>query len=161
VPVDVLLADRRTWTVAERLEAELLVFLATGSPNAETGLRAALVAGAADGWVAPFLGHGERAVRCLQAFALERLHPVLAQALRPGRDHASALAHTRPIQEPLTPRELTILELLPTHLSYAQIGERLYLSVNTIKGNLKTIYRKLVVGSRTEAVEVAHRTGLL
>jgi LuxR family maltose regulon positive regulatory protein len=54
-----------------------------------------------------------------------------------------------------------MLELLPTHLSYAQMGERLYLSVNTIKSNLKSIYRKLGVTSRAEAVEVSARLGLL
>ena len=63
--------------------------------------------------------------------------------------------------EPLTARELTIIELLPTHLSYAQIGERLYLSINTVKGNLKTIYRKLGVSSRAGAVEVAAEAGLV
>jgi LuxR family maltose regulon positive regulatory protein len=61
----------------------------------------------------------------------------------------------------LTPREVTLLELLPTHLSYAQIGERLYLSVNTVKSNLKSLYRKLEVGSRAEAVEAATALGLI
>ena len=63
--------------------------------------------------------------------------------------------------EALTPRELTLLELLPTHLPYAELGDRLYLSVNTIKSNLKAVYRKLGVTSRTDAVETAWRLGLL
>jgi LuxR family maltose regulon positive regulatory protein len=53
------------------------------------------------------------------------------------------------------------LELLPSHLSYAQIGDRLYLSVNTVKSNLKSIYRKLGVATRSDAVAVARASGLL
>jgi LuxR family maltose regulon positive regulatory protein len=63
--------------------------------------------------------------------------------------------------EDLTARETTILELLPTYMSYAQIGERLFLSINTVKGNLKTIYRKLGVTSRSGAVDAARRAGLV
>lgn len=61
----------------------------------------------------------------------------------------------------LTPREASLLALLPTYLSYAQIGERLFLSVNTVKGNLKALYRKLDVASRAEAVTVATARGLI
>ena len=61
----------------------------------------------------------------------------------------------------LTEREKALLEFLPTHLSYAEIGERMYLSVNTVKSNLKSVYRKLGVGSRAEAVEMARRLDLL
>jgi len=60
----------------------------------------------------------------------------------------------------VTPREHTILELLPRDLSYAQIGTRLDLSVNTVKMNLKSIYRKLAVTSRSEAVDAARSAGL-
>jgi LuxR family maltose regulon positive regulatory protein len=63
--------------------------------------------------------------------------------------------------EALTPRELTIVELLPTHLSYVQIGEQLFVSVNTVKSNLKSIYRKLGVGNRFEAVAAARELGLI
>jgi LuxR family maltose regulon positive regulatory protein len=50
---------------------------------------------------------------------------------------------------------------LPTHLSYGQIGDELFVSVNTIKSNLKSIYRKLGVTSRSEAVDAATALGLL
>lgn len=63
--------------------------------------------------------------------------------------------------EPLTDRERSLLDYLPTHLTYAQIGSELFLSVNTVKSNLKNVYRKLGVRSRAEAVAVAREAGLV
>jgi LuxR family maltose regulon positive regulatory protein len=66
-----------------------------------------------------------------------------------------------PVIEPLTNRELELLHLLPTHLSNAAMGERLYVSVNTVKTNLRAVYRKLGTTSRAETVVRARRLGLL
>jgi LuxR family maltose regulon positive regulatory protein len=87
------------------------------------------------------------------------VHPELARRLR-AMPSSAPTRKARPVEE-LTPREHTILELLPSHLSYAQIGTRLYLSVNTVKMNLKSIYRKLAVTSRSEAVDAARSACLL
>jgi LuxR family maltose regulon positive regulatory protein len=61
----------------------------------------------------------------------------------------------------LTPAELRVLRHLPTHLSFRQIGERLYLSRHTVKTEAISTYRKLGVNSRSEAVRRAHELGLL
>jgi LuxR family maltose regulon positive regulatory protein len=63
--------------------------------------------------------------------------------------------------EPLTAREREVLALLPTHLSYESIAERLYVSLNTGKTHIKAIYRKLGTTSREEAVSRARALGLL
>ena len=63
--------------------------------------------------------------------------------------------------EPVSPAELRVLELLPTHLSLAQMAERLCVSTNTVKTHSKALYRKLGVSSRAEAVEEARTLGLL
>jgi LuxR family maltose regulon positive regulatory protein len=63
--------------------------------------------------------------------------------------------------EPLTPAERRVLELLPTHLSEQQIAEQLYVSRNTVKSHVRSVYRKLAVGSRADAVRRARDAGLL
>src|SRR5690606_20316501 len=98
----------------------------------------------------PFLGHSPVVEDVLRMQPLERLHPALALHLRrDGRYGASAELVARTNGDHLTARELTILELLPSHLSYAQIAAQLYLSHNTVKSNLKSVYRKLGVTSRS------------
>jgi len=62
---------------------------------------------------------------------------------------------------PITDRELTILRLLPTHLTYSQIADVLLLSVNTVKSNMKAIYRKLGVANRFDAVAVGRQLELV
>lgn len=61
----------------------------------------------------------------------------------------------------LSTAEIRVLQYLPTHLTFAGIGERLFVSRNTIKSQVHSIYRKLGVNSRSEAVEQARERGLL
>jgi LuxR family maltose regulon positive regulatory protein len=62
---------------------------------------------------------------------------------------------------PLTPAELRLLPYLQTHLTFREIGERLFLSRNTVATQVGSIYRKLGVSSRSAAVERATTVGLL
>ncbi len=62
---------------------------------------------------------------------------------------------------PLTPAELRLLPYLQTHLTFREIGERLFVSRNTISTQCSSIYRKLGVSSRHDAVERATAVGLL
>ena len=61
----------------------------------------------------------------------------------------------------LTAAELRLVPLLSTHLNYKEIGERLYVSRNTIKSETASIFRKLGVSSRSEAVRAAEQLGML
>jgi len=61
----------------------------------------------------------------------------------------------------LTTAELRLLPLLQTHLTFRGIGERLYVSPHTVKTQAISIYRKLGVSSRGEAVQTAAELGLL
>lgn len=62
---------------------------------------------------------------------------------------------------PLTARELEVLELLGQGFSYKQSAHRLHVSVHTVHGHVKSIYEKMAVGSKAEAVEKAKRRGWL
>jgi LuxR family maltose regulon positive regulatory protein len=66
----------------------------------------------------------------------------------------------RGLAEPLTAAELRILKLLPTS-TYLQIAETLYISRNTVKVHLRSVYQKLGVASRAQAIERAIDLSLL
>ncbi len=61
----------------------------------------------------------------------------------------------------LTSAELRVLQYLPTHLSFEEIGRQLFVSRNTVKTQAVAAYRKLGVSSRSEAVDRARSLGLL
>ena len=62
---------------------------------------------------------------------------------------------------PLSPAELRLLPYLQTHLTFREIGERLFVSRNTVSSQVGSIYRKLGVSSRGDAVQQATTVGLL
>jgi LuxR family maltose regulon positive regulatory protein len=90
----------------------------------------------------PFMGR-------LIAAALE------VRAMRPPASRSG-----RVLAEPLTPAEVRILKLLPTS-TYLQMAATLYVSRNTVKTHLRSVYQKLGVASRSEAIERAVDLGLL
>ena len=63
--------------------------------------------------------------------------------------------------EPLSNRELDVLDLLAQRLSNKEIAEKLFLSTTTVKGHLQNIYGQLNVKKRREAVEKARVLGML
>jgi LuxR family maltose regulon positive regulatory protein len=67
----------------------------------------------------------------------------------------------QPLIEPLSERELEILQLIAQGLSNREIGERLFLALNTVKGHNRRIFSKLQVQRRTEAVARARELDLL
>jgi LuxR family maltose regulon positive regulatory protein len=81
--------------------------------------------------------------------------PVAPPAARPVPARGPVLV------DPLTDRELTVLRRLPSSLSVAEIARELYVSLNTVKTQIQSVYRKLGVNARHEAIERARRLGLL
>ena len=61
----------------------------------------------------------------------------------------------------ITPAELRLLSYLPTHLSMREIGDKTYRSASTIHSQSISLYRKLGVAKRGEAVERARELGLI
>lgn len=156
------LADHETWPAVERMQARLLLLAGADAPSA-TDVAALLAEAALTGWVLPFIGLGHDVDALMFRSGVERLHPRLAHALahRAGTPSGDLAVRTAPAIGHLTARELTLLELLPTHLSYKEMGTRLFLSVNTVKTNLQSLYRKLDASTRAEAVEAGERAGYL
>ena len=86
----------------------------------------------------------------------------LVQQTRALREHVGSIRSRRsPGPSTLTAAELRVLNLLPTYLSFREIGARLFVSPNTVKSQAISIYRKLGVSSRSEAVQTSRRLQLL
>ena len=63
--------------------------------------------------------------------------------------------------EQLSDREVTVLRYLCSRLTYQEIASALYVSLNTLKSHVKSVYRKLGVASRREAVEAGRQLRLV
>jgi len=70
-------------------------------------------------------------------------------------------AGQRPLLDPVSKTELRVLRYLPTHLTAQEIAGELYVSANTVKTHMRTLYAKLGAHSRAEAVDRARALGLL
>lgn len=108
--------------------------------------------------------------RARQLASAETMLPVMPGPPPPVRDgagiapspgfrrarHASGSAVRSEVVEGLTGRELAVLELLGSSLPYKEMAGALGISINTVKSHLKSIYRKLGVRSRADALSCAH-----
>lgn len=92
--------------------------------------------------------------RLLAAWAADSARPAVG-AVRPASSAA------QPLIEPLSERELEVLRLIAQGLSNPEIGARLFLALDTVKGHNRHIFDKLQVQRRTEAVGRARELGLL
>ena len=76
-----------------------------------------------------------------------------------GGNSSAAASCTLP--EPLSHRELEVLNLIDAGLSNCEICEQMFISLNTLRSHTRSLYRKLDVHSRTQAVSTARRQGLI
>ena len=112
-------------------------------------------------------GHGDLpGARALVARARELIERsadpgILAMLLGRSVRALDTGPHRRVEGAPLTERELAVLRLLPARLSNREIGRELYVSINTVRSHIQSIYRKFEVATRDEAVAHARQLGLL
>ncbi len=83
------------------------------------------------------------------------------QTIIQGAASKPIMSVQQPLAEPLTNRELDVLELLAQRLSNKEIALKLFISAETVKGHLQNLYGKLKVNKRSEAVEKAKNIGIL
>jgi LuxR family maltose regulon positive regulatory protein len=108
--------------------------------------------------------NGARALLADASRAIRRLGPAPLLEAWLEDSWARLDAGFGPASDPpyaLTTAELRTLSFLPTHLSFREIGERVYVSANTVKTQANAVYRKLDVSCRSEAVSRARQLGLL
>jgi LuxR family maltose regulon positive regulatory protein len=153
----------RLWQVEANLLHAQAVAAMGDRVEAGRCLDRALMIAESEGIRRPFTEMGATAWELLAHYVpADSGHRDLAERLVSDLSTPAARA-VRPasLDEPLTSRELTVLRYLQSMMSTAEIAEVLYLSVNTVKTHLKSIYRKLGTGRRRDAVERARELQLL
>ena len=132
--------------------------------KARQTLAQALTIGQAKGFRRLFLEDGRQMAALLQTVLptlTDRSLGLYATTLLHSFDH-ELVAHQGSIAlvEPLSQQELRVLRFLIAGRSNADIAQELFLSINTIKTHVRSIYRKLNIGSRQEARDVARELKL-
>jgi LuxR family maltose regulon positive regulatory protein len=158
-------AQKRMGSALEILLTQALVCQAQGrQPQALAALARALALAAPEGYLRTFVDEGE-AMRLLIAdfrFSIaERAHPLLVYADKLLAAFPQSAIRNQQSEMLLTERELEVLRLVAQGLSNAEISQRLYLALSTVKGHNQRIFDKLQAQNRTEAIVRAGELGLL
>lgn len=165
-------AEARDWA-DEKLQVMVLQALAHQSAG-ETGravqlLAEALTLAAPGGLIRLFVDEGSPMARLLYEALAYSVEPGTVRQLLaafPAADSEPALSPTPPtvetgFVEPLSEREIEVLQLIAEGLTNQEAANRLYLSLHTVKVHARNIYSKLGVKNRTQAVAKARALGIL
>jgi len=130
--------------------------------KALTTLEDALILAEPEGYIRLFVDEGQPLAELLRRTKIQSITPnyvskILA-ALKPVQPSAPGL---QPLLDPLSERELEILQMIATGMSNKELAKALVVTVGTVKWHLNNIYSKLGVRSRTQAVAKARELGLL
>jgi LuxR family maltose regulon positive regulatory protein len=161
-------ASGRTGNLIEILALRALARQALGEESAAVhDLARALGEAEPEGYIRTFVDIGQPMAALLKQAARHGIAPAYVSRLLSALGDAQALglmstpSPTQPLVEPLTERELEVLQLLAEGLSNREIGQRLYISLPTVKSHTRNIYGKLGVHSREQAVVQARALGIL
>ncbi len=167
--LDRLLSTAQEQQLARQaLEIQLLMaqaLAASRQPHEARGrLRLALSHAYTEGFVRLFLDEGEPVAALMRSLlpslsepALRSYARTILQSATATQERASVAASAGIPVEPLSAQEQRVLRLLAAGRSNAEIAAELVVSVNTVKGHVKNLYRKLNVGNRLEASAAARR----
>ena len=111
----------------------------------------------------PFIEAGRRMENLLRAQIRSGTahRAIVGELIAAFEDRLPARRPVTPLLEPLSDREQAILRYLPTTLSNREIASELFVTTNTVKTHLRSIYRKLDVARRRDAVDRARDLRLL
>jgi len=159
----------RTGSVIEILVLQALAYQAQGDiPPALVSLERALTLAEPEGYVRIFVDESMPMAHLLSEAAAHEIMPdyirklmAVFEAEEQKSEGKSYLPPTQPLIEPLSQRELEVLQLIAQGFSNREICDRLFLALSTVKGHNRKIFGKLEVQRRTEAVARARELGLL
>jgi len=148
------------------LKALALHAMGEADPALQT-IGKALALAEPEGYQSAFVDEGEPMARLLYQASAQGISPGYAGkllAVLSRKVQAPAATPSSPaadLVEPLSAREMEVLQLIATGLSNSEIASRLYISLSTVKGHTSNIYGKLGVKNRSQAVVRARSLGLL
>jgi LuxR family maltose regulon positive regulatory protein len=160
----------RTGSVIEILVLQALAYEAQGNiPPALVSLERALTLAEPEGYLRLFVDEDPPMARLLYEAATRDIAPDYVRRLlaafpvekRGQTDPPKSQAPESELIEPLSERELEVLQLIAEGLTNREIASRLFLSLNTVKVHTRNIYGKLNVHSRTQATARSQELGLL
>jgi LuxR family maltose regulon positive regulatory protein len=130
-------------------------------------IKSALTLAEPEGYVRTFIDEGPPMAELLRqavarGIAVDYAGRLLA-ALEKETTEVQRMVEPYPptLVEPLSERELEVLRLWTTHLSSTEIAEELFISAHTVRSHIKSIYGKLSVHSRKDAIQRAQELRLL
>jgi LuxR family maltose regulon positive regulatory protein len=166
--LDISEAGGRTSRVIEILILKALALHAgTNTAQALTTLERALALAEPEGFIRIFVDEGPLMARLVHKAAARGMMPdytakLLTAFADTATDEGKAIVSpSASLVEPLSPRELEVVQLIAQGLTNQAVASRLFLSLNTVKAHTRNIYGKLTVHSRTQAVARAQALGLL
>ena len=163
----------KTFFSKEELQGALLLSAAlhaSGKPEeAQELFNYLLIHGEAEGFIRSFVDQGQpvdallsKAIACgVTPRYAEKVLLAFHEAWQADGAADSVNEKSIKLQDQLSPRELEVLTLVARGLSNTEIGEKLFISLSTVKGHNRQIFEKLRVNRRTEAVAKARELGLL
>jgi len=159
----------RTGSAIEILTLQALARQTQGDlPAALASLERALKLAEPEGYIRIFVDEGAPMAQLLSEAVARGIMPDYTGKLMAAfeveerkSEDKSYLPPAQPLIEPLSQRELEVLQLMALGLSNREISERLFLALSTVKGHNRNVFDKLQVQRRTEAVARARELGLL
>ena len=136
--------------------------------TALVSLNEALTLAKPQGYLRIFIDEGVPMAEMLQIAMTQNVEPDYAEkllALFPDEIresvHIRDVTISQPLVEPLSDRELEVLQLMTEGYKYKEIAEQLVISVNTVRHHTRNVYSKLNVNNRAQAIARANELNLL
>ena len=164
-------AGERVGSLIEILILQSLVYdMQNDTASALASLEQALTLAEPESYVRIFVNEGAPMTHLLTKAAEQGMMPnfvaklltiIEAESQNRIKESASPLFSQQPLVDPLSPRELEVLQLIAQGFSNREICEQLFLAMDTVKGHNRRIFGKLGVKNRTKAVARARELALI